>query len=81
MATIGSLLANMYAGNQISDHDYLIAKNIAYVMCGGDVDKGSVITEDWLLSLEKDKFAELATSQKTADRMQHMLATGKPLRN
>jgi 3-hydroxyacyl-CoA dehydrogenase len=50
-------------------------------MCGGDVDKGSVITEDWLLSLEKDKFAELATSQKTADRMQHMLATGKPLRN
>jgi len=81
IATINALLINMYAGKQISDHDYLIARNIAEVMCGGKVDKGSIVTEDWLLNLEKNRFAELATSEKTAERIQHMLETGKPLRN
>ena len=81
MATINALLVNMYAGKQISDHDYLIAKNIAEVMCGGKVDKGSIVSEDWVLNLEKARFAELAISDKTAARIQHMLETGKPLRN
>lgn len=80
-ATIEGLLVNMYEGHQVSDHDLLIAKNLAYVMCGGNVDNGTVVSEDWLLKMEKEKFKELATSEKTADRIQYMLANGKPLRN
>jgi 3-hydroxyacyl-CoA dehydrogenase len=71
----------MYAGAQISEHDLLIATNIAKVMCGGEIEKDSVVSQDWLLSIELEKFIELATTQKTADRIQHMLTSGKPLRN
>jgi 3-hydroxyacyl-CoA dehydrogenase len=71
----------MIAGKQISEHDLWIAKNIAEVMCGGMIDKNSIVSEDWLLNLELNKFTELAISEKTADRIQHMLSTGKPLRN
>lgn len=81
IATVNGLLANMYAGGQISDHDMLIAKNIAITMCGGEIERDSEVTEDWVLNIEKNKFSELAVSQKTADRIQYMLETGKPLRN
>ncbi|RTL09887.1 MAG: 3-hydroxyacyl-CoA dehydrogenase/enoyl-CoA hydratase family protein [Neisseriaceae bacterium] len=81
IATINALLANMIAGKQISEHDLWIAKNIAEVMCGGMIDKNSIVGEDWLLNLERNKFTELAVSEKTADRIQHLLSTGKPLRN
>lgn len=81
IAIVNGLLANMYAGKQISDHDLLIAKNIAVTMCGGDVTKNCVVNEDWVLKIEKEKFIELATSDKTADRIQYMLENGKPLRN
>lgn len=81
IATVNALLVNMFAGNQISEHDLLIAKNIATVMCGGEVEKGCLVSENWMLNLEKEKFKELALTQKTADRIEHMLKTGKPLRN
>ncbi len=81
VATVNGLLANMFAGGQISEHDLFIARNIAKVMCGGEIEKGSLVSEDWVLEIEKVKFAELATSQKTADRITHMLEKGKPLRN
>ncbi len=81
IATVDGLLANMYAGGQISDHDLLIAKNIAITMCGGAIEKDSRVSEDWVLAVEKEKFIELAISDKTGARIQHMLETGKPLRN
>lgn len=81
IATVNGLLANMFAGGQISEHDLLIAKNIAVVMCGGEIEKGSSVSEDWVLNVEKEKFKELAATQKTADRIQYMLENGKPLRN
>lgn len=81
IATVNGLLANMYAGGQISDHDLLIAKNIATVMCGGEIEKGTVVSEDWVLKVELEKFIELATTEKTAARIQYMLTNGKPLRN
>lgn len=81
IATVNGLLANMYAGGQISDHDLLIAKNIAAVMCGGEVENGSEVSQDWVLKVELEKFVELAKTQKTADRIQYMLTNGKPLRN
>jgi len=81
IATVNGLLANMYAGGQISDHDLLIAKNIATVMCGGEIENGSVVSSNWVLNVEKEKFIELATTEKTAARIEYMLTNGKPLRN
>lgn len=81
IATVRGMLANMYAGGQISDHDLLIATNIAKVMCGGEVEKDSVVSQDWVLKQELENFIELASTQKTADRIQYMLTNGKPLRN
>jgi 3-hydroxyacyl-CoA dehydrogenase len=81
LANIKGFIANLFAGNQISEHDQLIAHNLAEVMCGGAIEAGTQVPSNWLLNLEKQKFAELALSEKTADRIQYMLANGKPLRN
>ena len=81
IATVNGLLVNMFAGGQISEHDLFIAKNLATVMCGGAIENGSKVSQDWVLGIEKEKFKELALTQKTADRIQHMLEKGKPLRN
>ncbi|MEN9391591.1 MAG: hypothetical protein RL017_889 [Pseudomonadota bacterium] len=81
IATVQGLLVNMLEGGQISEHDFLIAKNIAKVMCGGEIEKNSIVSEDWVLKIEKQCFKDLATTQKSADRIQHMLEKGRPLRN
>ena len=54
---------------------------IAQVICGGDVNKGTLISENYLLQLEREAFLKLCGNKKTAERIQHMLKTGKPLRN
>ena len=81
IATVKGLLVNMRDGNQISAHDYKIAINLADAMCGGEIEKDTYVSEDWLLKRELENFVELALSEKSAARMQHMLETGKPLRN
>lgn len=81
IATVKGLLANMSAGGQISKHDLLIATNLAITMCGGAIDKDSLVSHEWLLSLEKTNFKQLALTKETSDRIMHMLTTGKPLRN
>lgn len=81
IATIKSLLINMYEGEFISEHDYLIASKIAYVMCGGDLTPGSLVDEEWLLKLERTAFMELLATEKTQARIEYTLKTGKPLRN
>ncbi|MMZ67277.1 putative 3-hydroxyacyl-CoA dehydrogenase [compost metagenome] len=65
----------------ISDHDLLIAGKLAHVLSGGDVPAGSLVTEQYLLDLEREAFLSLCGEPKTRERMQHMLAKGKPLRN
>ncbi|KKO52672.1 3-hydroxyacyl-CoA dehydrogenase/enoyl-CoA hydratase family protein [Paenibacillus sp. DMB20] len=65
----------------ISDHDFLIANKLANILTGGDVPAGTVVTEQYLLDLEREAFLSLLGEVKTQQRMQHMLATGKPLRN
>ncbi len=74
-------MVNMLEGHFISPHDFDIGSRIATVLCGGDVDSGSQITEDWLLGLEREHFVTLAQNEKTQERIMHMLKTGKPLRN
>jgi 3-hydroxyacyl-CoA dehydrogenase len=81
IATLEMVLVNMKEGHFISDHDYLIGKKMATILCGGEVDEGTLVDEDWLLELEHQHFMELCATAKTQERVGHMLKTGKPLRN
>ncbi|WP_140910282.1 3-hydroxyacyl-CoA dehydrogenase/enoyl-CoA hydratase family protein [Cognatiluteimonas lumbrici] len=81
IATFRMQLVNMREGRFISAHDDEIATRIATVLSGGEVDRGSVVDEDWLLRLEREHFVALAQMPKTQERIAHMLKTGKPLRN
>ena len=81
IATFKMMLVNMLEGRFISPYDYEIAVRIATVLCGGEIDRGSLVDEDWLLKLERRHFVELAQQEKTQARIAHMLKTGKPLRN
>ena len=81
IATFKMLLVNMFEGRFISEHDFEIASRIATVLCGGEVDRGAIVDEDWLLRLERENFVALAQMPKTQARIAHMLKTGKPLRN
>jgi 3-hydroxyacyl-CoA dehydrogenase len=81
IATIQGQLANMRDGGFISAHDFHIASLIADVVCGGDVDAGSLVTEDYLMSLERKHFCSLLENPKTQERIMGMLQTGKPVRN
>ncbi|MCR9181694.1 MAG: 3-hydroxyacyl-CoA dehydrogenase/enoyl-CoA hydratase family protein [Flavobacteriaceae bacterium] len=71
----------MVAGKYISEHDRKIADKLAYVMAGGDLSEASYVSEQYLLGLEREAFLSLCTERKTLERIQHMLKTGKPLRN
>ncbi len=72
---------SMEAGHYISEHDKKIADKLAYVMAGGDLSETSLVSEQYLLDLEREAFLSLCTERKTLERIQHMLKTGKPLRN
>ena len=80
-ATIMAQLANMRDGGFISAHDFHIGKQIAEVMCGGDVEPGSMVDEAWLMTLERKVFMGLLTHPKTQERIMGMMQTGKPVRN
>jgi 3-hydroxyacyl-CoA dehydrogenase len=71
----------MEAGNYISEHDKKIANKLAYVMAGGDLSQPTRVSEQYLLDIEREAFLSLCTERKTLERIQHMLKTGKPLRN
>jgi 3-hydroxyacyl-CoA dehydrogenase len=81
IATIKAFMVNMLAGGHISEHDYLIGSKVATVMCGGDVEGGSLVDEQWFLDLERAHFMELIATEKTQARIEHTLKTGRPLRN
>ncbi len=65
----------------VSDHDVKIANHLIRVLTGGSVSRGTLVTEQYLLDLEREAFLSLAGEPKTQARMQHMLTAGKPLRN
>ncbi|WP_338357608.1 3-hydroxyacyl-CoA dehydrogenase/enoyl-CoA hydratase family protein [Yeosuana marina] len=72
---------SMEASKYISEHDQKIANKLAYVMAGGDLSEPTLVNEQYLLDLEREAFLSLCTERKTLERIQHMLKTGKPLRN
>ncbi|MFN7569968.1 MAG: 3-hydroxyacyl-CoA dehydrogenase/enoyl-CoA hydratase family protein [Betaproteobacteria bacterium] len=81
VATIKAQLVNMRDGGFISAHDMFLASCIAEVLCGGDVEAGSLVDEQWLLDLERKYFAQLVNHPKSQERMMGMMQTGKPVRN
>jgi 3-hydroxyacyl-CoA dehydrogenase len=74
-------ISAMQFGGYISEHDKLIAQKLAYAMCGGDLTSATLVTEQYLLDLERETFLSLVTTKKSLERLQSILTTGKPLRN
>jgi 3-hydroxyacyl-CoA dehydrogenase len=83
-SALGALYAGingMQRGNYATEHDALVAKKLAYVMCGGDLSEAQQVSEQYLLDLEREAFLSLCGERKTLERIQSVLKTGKPLRN
>lgn len=80
-ATITARLVNMRDGGFITAHDFHLGRTIAEVMCGGDVDPGALVDEEWIMTLERQAFVSLLTHPKTQERIMGMMQTGKPVRN
>ena len=81
IATFEMMLVNMKEGCMISTHDYKVAKSAAIALCGGEVETGSLVDEEWLITVERRLFVELLKTPETQARIKQMLETGKPLRN
>jgi 3-hydroxyacyl-CoA dehydrogenase len=81
---LGGLLSGihgMWRGKYITDYDKLIAEKLAYVMCGGDLSQATLVSEQYLLDLEREAFLSLCGQRKTLERLQGILTTGKAVRN
>lgn len=71
----------MWRANYATDHDVVVAKKLAYVMCGGDLTEASQVSEQYLLDLEREAFLSLCGEKKTLERIQSVMKGGKPIRN
>ena len=80
-ARLQSGLVNWLEGGFISKHDYFLANELAAVLCGGNLNQGTLVDEEWMLKLELEAFIKLASTPLTQARISHILETGKPLRN
>ncbi len=81
---LGTLLTGingMLKANYATEHDALVARKLAYVMCGGDLSEPTLVSEQYLLDLEREAFLSLCGERKTLERIQSVLKTGKPIRN
>lgn len=81
LARLQTGLVNWLEGGFISEHDYYLATQLASVLCGGDINRGQLVDEEWMLALEREAFIRLCSTEKTQERIHHVLETGKPLRN
>lgn len=83
-SALGALYAGingMWRAGYATDHDLLVAKKLAFVMCGGDLSEPSMVSEQYLLDLEREAFLSLCGEKKTLERIQSVIKTGKPVRN
>jgi 3-hydroxyacyl-CoA dehydrogenase len=81
LATLQMMLVNMREGGFISPYDFEVGLKVAHVLCGGEIEPGSLVDENWFIELERREFMNLLRQEKTQARIAHTLATGKPLRN
>ena len=83
-SALGALYAGingMWRANYATDHDVVVAKKLAYVMCGGDLSEPTLVSEQYLLDLEREAFLSLCGERKTLERIQSVMKGGKPIRN
>ncbi|HXB44797.1 MAG TPA: 3-hydroxyacyl-CoA dehydrogenase/enoyl-CoA hydratase family protein [Puia sp.] len=83
-SALGALYAGingMWRGNYATGHDVVVAKKLAYVMCGGDLSEPTLVSEQYILDLEREAFLSLCGEKKTLERIQSVLKGGKPIRN
>ena len=83
-SALGALYAGihgMWRASYATDHDATVAKKLAYVMCGGDLSEPTLVSEQYLLDLEREAFLSLCGEKKTLERIQSVLKAGKPVRN
>ncbi|MEZ4948322.1 MAG: hypothetical protein R2784_02860 [Saprospiraceae bacterium] len=81
LASLYTAANELKLGRWASEHDIKIAQKVAWVLCGGDLTGAQKVSEQYLLDIEREAFLSLCGEQKTLERIQHMLQTGKPLRN
>ena len=81
LGALYSGINGMWRANYATDHDVVVAKKLAYVMCGGDLSEQSLVSEQYLLDLEREAFLSLCGEKKTLERIQSVLKGGKPVRN
>jgi len=81
LGALYSGIHGMWRGNYATDHDVLVAKKLAFVMCGGDLSEPALVSEQYILDLEREAFLSLCGEKKTLERIQSVLKGGKPLRN
>ena len=83
-SALGALYAGingMWRANYATDHDALVARKLAYVMCGGDLSEPTLVSEQYILDLEREAFLSLTGEKKTLERIQSVLKSGRPVRN
>jgi 3-hydroxyacyl-CoA dehydrogenase len=83
-SALGALYSGIHAmktANYATEHDAVVAKKLAYVMCGGDLSEPTLVSEQYLLDLEREAFLSLCGEKKTLERIQSVLKSGKPVRN
>ena len=81
LGTVLTGINGMVRANYASEYDAFVARKLAYVMCGGDLSEPSLVSEQYLLDLEREAFLQLCGEKKTLERLQSVLKTGKPIRN
>jgi len=81
MGNFRCLLDNTLESGSISQHDHYLSSKVAWVLSGGEVDINAEVDEQYLLDLERKAFLDVCRTAKTVERIEHMLKTGKPLRN
>jgi len=81
LGALYSAINEFYLGGHMSEYDVEIAKKVAYVICGGDLTSAQIVSERYLLDIEREGFMSLLGNQKTLDRIQYLLMNNKPLRN
>jgi 3-hydroxyacyl-CoA dehydrogenase len=81
LGALYSGIHGMWRANYATEHDVTVAKKLAYVMCGGDLSEQTLVSEQYLLDLEREAFLSLCGEKKTLERIQSVLKGGKPVRN
>ncbi|MEP6467920.1 MAG: 3-hydroxyacyl-CoA dehydrogenase, partial [Parafilimonas sp.] len=83
-SALGALYAGingMWRANYATEHDALVARKLAYVMCGGDLSEQALVSEQYLLDLEREAFLSLSGQRKTLERIEAVIKNGRPVRN